>query len=386
MELSSVHERVREIAYSFAQERHARQRRRTLDPGDFARLRDTGFLRAAVPVDQGGMWDSLPRSTRPVAEMLRTLAGGDASVALVAAMHPSVLAFWLAVPQVPAPHTAAWAQQRGQVFQTAYDGDWWGTITSEPGSGGDISRTRAQAHLVSADGAYRLTGQKHFGSGSGVTSYMLTAAVPEGETQADLFYLDMRGVPWDGSTGVSLMAEWDGHGMTATQSHGMRFESFPTMRFAWPGNLPSIALAANPVIGCCFAAVIVGIVETATETARKQLASWHTSMRGYEEVEWTRAEMETWLIQQAFAGMLAAVEAEKPTAVREVLQGKVAIAELAESALRRICRVVGGGSFARHSPFGFWLEDVRALGFLRPPWGLAYENLFKSSWPDASSG
>ncbi|MCC6169926.1 MAG: acyl-CoA/acyl-ACP dehydrogenase [Caldilineaceae bacterium] len=386
MDTSSVQEQVREIAHRFAQERHARQRRRSLDPADFARLRDTGFLRAAVPVDQGGLWEGVPRSIRPIAEMLRILAGGDASVALVAAMHPSVLAFWLAVPQAPEPYTEAWAQQRRHVFQTAYDGDWWGTITSEPGSGGDISRTRAQAHLVSADGAYRLTGQKHFGSGSGVTSYMLTAAVPEGEAQADLFYLDMRGVPWDGSTGVSLAAEWDGHGMTATQSHGMRFENFPTIRFAWPNNLQPIAAAANGAIGCCFAAVIVGIVETATKTAAKQLASWHTSMRSYEEVEWTRAEMETWLIQQAFEGMLAAVETQKPTAVREVLQGKTAIAELAETVLRRICRVVGGGSFARHSPFGFWLEDVRALGFLRPPWGLAYENLFKSSWPDTPSG
>jgi alkylation response protein AidB-like acyl-CoA dehydrogenase len=385
MEPSSVQEQVREIANQFAQERHARQRRRNLDPGDFARLRDTGFLRAAVPVDQGGLWEDVAHSTRPIAEMLRILAGGDASVALVAAMHPSVLAFWLATPHVPAPYDAAWAQQRRQVFQMAYDGDWWGTITSEPGSGGDISRTRAQALMASPNGAYRLTGQKHFGSGSGVTSYMLTAAVPEGEASADLFYLDMRGVPWDGSTGVTLVAEWDGHGMTATQSHGMRFENFPTTRFAWPSNLQPIAAAANGVVGCCFTAVIVGIVETATETARRQLASWHTSMRSFEEVEWTRAEMETWLIQQAYEGMLRAVESRQATAVREVLQGKTAIADLAESALRRICRVVGGGSFARHSPFGFWLEDVRALGFLRPPWGLAYENLFKSSWPDSSS-
>jgi hypothetical protein len=58
-----------------------------------------------------------------------------------------------------------------------------------------------------------------------------------------------------------------------------------------------------------------------------------------------------------------------------VLLGKVAIAELAESCLRRICRVMGGGTFGRRSPFGHWFEDVRALGFLRPPWGLAYDNL-----------
>jgi hypothetical protein len=41
---------------------------------------------------------------------------------------------------------------------------------------------------------------------------------------------------------------------------------------------------------------------------------------------------------------------------------------------------MGGGTYARHSPFGFWAEDVRALGFLRPPWSLAYANLFEESW------
>ena len=56
------------------------------------------------------------------------------------------------------------------------------------------------------------------------------------------------------------------------------------------------------------------------------------------------------------------------------------MAELGESCLSRIARVVGGGSFARRSPFAAWYEDVRALGFLRPPWGLAYDTLFASSF------
>jgi len=64
---------------------------------------------------------------------------------------------------------------------------------------------------------------------------------------------------------------------------------------------------------------------------------------------------------------------------------KVAIAELAESAIGHICRVVGGGSYSRHSPYGYWFEDVRALGFLRPPWGLAYGSLFDLSWGDAAT-
>jgi hypothetical protein len=60
--------------------------------------------------------------------------------------------------------------------------------------------------------------------------------------------------------------------------------------------------------------------------------------------------------------------------------GKTAIAELAESALARLSRVIGG-AYSRRSPFGFWYEDVRALGFLRPPWGLAFDQLHAAAAP-----
>jgi len=85
-----------------------------------------------------------------------------------------------AFAEVPPPHQDGWEAQRRRVCQAAADGAWWGTITSEPGSGGDVAQTRAVARPGS-DGAYRLSGQKHFGSGSGITSYMLTSAVPAGE-------------------------------------------------------------------------------------------------------------------------------------------------------------------------------------------------------------
>ena len=58
------------------------------------------------------------------------------------------------------------------------------------------------------------------------------------------------------------------------------------------------------------------------------------------------------------------------------------------SILTRLCRIAGGGAYARHSPLGFWFEDVRALGFLRPPWSLAHEGLLafaESGEPGAAS-
>ena len=375
---ASVLENIREISKAFALNRNERQRRRELHHEDFDLLRDAGFLFTVVPVDKGGINQDVRRSTRPVCEMLRTLAHGDSSVALVASMHPAVIyaGGWLEIGEAPEPFTEAWRLQRDWVFQTACEGHWWGTIISEPGSGGDPSKSRAVARRGATDEQFLISGQKHFGSGSGNSSFEITLAIPEGETNPDLFIMDMRDVPWDGSAGVKLAAAWDGHGMTATQSHAMTFEDMPAVRTAWPGAERSARReAAGRPVNHLFTAVVVGIVETAIETARNYLEGKRESMRPFEQVEWSRVEIEGWLIQQAYEGVLREVETGE-NALRNSLLCKEAVAELAETVLTRISKVVGGSAYSRHSPYGYWLEDVRALGFLRPPWGFAFDNIF----------
>jgi alkylation response protein AidB-like acyl-CoA dehydrogenase len=375
MQAGDVCENIRALSAEFAAERHERQQRGELVAADFGRLQEAGFLLTGVPSDQGGVWKSVRESARPICEMLRALAHGDSSVALVCAMHPVVLNFWMATLQAPPPFEKQWEEQRRSIFRKVCEGAWWGTIASEPGTAGDISKTKATARRGPSEGTYLLTGQKNFGSGSGVTSYMITVAVPEGETAPDMFVLDMREVPWDGSAGVTLTAAWDGHGMAATQSHAFSFNNFPATRMAWPGQFSRLAEAAGGLGQCCFTAVIVGVAEVALKTAREQVARRRDSLRAYERVEWARAELEGWLIQQAYQGMLGAMASAQDASLRG-LQAKTAIAELAESLLCRICRVIGGGTLSRSSPFGYWYEDVRALGFLRPPWGLSYDRLF----------
>src|SRR6266446_8141360 len=304
MDANAVYENIRALSNQFATERRERQQRNGLVAADFARLREAGFLLTGAPIDHGGIWESVSESTRPVCEMLRTLAHGDSSVALVCAMHPAVLNFWMATVQAPAPFDKAWDDQRRSIFRNVREGAWWGTIASEPGTAGDIAKTRATARRGSSDGTYLLTGQKNFGSGSGVTSYMITVAVPEGETAPDMFVLDMRDVPWDGSAGVTPTAAWDGHGMAATQSHAMAFNEFPVARMAWPGQFRLIQEATGGFTQCLFTAVHVGVVEVALETARQQVARPRGTLRAYERVEWAKAELEGWLIQQAYEGML----------------------------------------------------------------------------------
>ncbi|MEO8693298.1 MAG: acyl-CoA dehydrogenase family protein [Acidimicrobiales bacterium] len=381
----SVLERdVTEIAGEWRSNRPERQARRGLDPADFEQLAAAGFLRVAVPEDMGGLWRSVAETTRPICELLRTLASADPSVALVSSMHPSVLGFWLALPD---PARVRWTEQRSAIFASAIDGAQWGTITSEPGSGGDILRTKAQA-VPDADtqgalpgGTYRISGAKHFGSGSGVTSFMITTAVPDGEDAPTLFALDVRNRPWDGTAGMQLTAEWDGVGMAATQSHAMMLDGCPAIRCAWDGPIQEVSSAASPLISSVFTAVILGVFDEAIRTAKAQLAPKADAMRPYEQVEWSRAELDYWLAVQAYEGALRAVESgDHARAVHATLRAKESVAELAEASLGRLSRVIGGGTFSRKSPFAAWFEDVRALGFLRPPWGLAYDNLFLSSF------
>ncbi len=379
--VEEVVENIKELSDRFGSERHERQRRRALDRADFDALTDAGFHLTGAPPEMGGINGGVAEFTRPLCDMLRILAKGDPSVSLVASMHPAVIGGWLEVEDAPPPYTKAWSEQRRTVFETALDGCWWGTIISEPGSGGDPSKSRAIATPNPSDDTYLVSGQKHFGSGSGITSFMITQAVPVGESAPDVFYMDMRGVPWDGSSGAKLTRAWDGHGMTATQSHAMDFVDMPATRAAWPDNRQrqrAREVAGRPA-GHLFTSVIVGVVEAAVEMARQQVRAKKESMRPFEQVEWSRVEMEAWLIQQAYEGVLRDVECGNGAATRSGLLCKEAVAELSDSVMQRISKVLGGGAYSRSSPYGFWLQDVRALGFLRPPWGFAFDRIFDGS-------
>ena len=167
------------LASTWVAERSERFQRRHLERSDFDALAATGFLRLIIPESHGGLWTSLAETGPVIVDAVQRIARGDQSVALVAAMHPAVLIFWTASTEAPAPFTSAWEQQRTTVFQSALDGHFWGTIASEPGSGGDVFRTKTVATPVeTSDNRFTLHGAKHFGSGSQLVSYMITTAKP----------------------------------------------------------------------------------------------------------------------------------------------------------------------------------------------------------------
>jgi alkylation response protein AidB-like acyl-CoA dehydrogenase len=380
--MNDVADAVDAIGEKWAADRSQRQTRRHLDPDDFQLLRDAGLLTLIAPVDAGGLWENAALSMRPLCEIYRRLAAADPSVALVSSMHPAVIAFWLASPAADEPE---WEEQRRAVFASAIAGEQWGTITSEPGSGGDIGRTRAVATPADVEAVlpghtYAVTGDKHFGSGMGITDRMMTTAIPDGEDDPTIFVLDVRDRPWDGSSGLRLIAEWDGSGMAATQSHAMRLDEAPATRLAWAGKFDTVSRNASPLVATLFTAVVLGVLDEAVSSARDTARAKAEQWRAFERVEWARAEQDHWLAVQAFDGALRAIEGgDAAVALHAALRAKEAVADLAEQTLLRLSRVLGGGTFSRRSPFAHWFEDVRALGFLRPPWGLAYDMLFATS-------
>ncbi len=210
---------------------------------------------------------------------------------------------------------------------------------------------------------------------------MITTAVPEGEDDPVILVIDVRDRPWDGSAGLTLTAEWDGVGMAATQSHAVRLDAMPAIRFGLERPLIEVGIAANPFVLTLFTSVIVGIIDEAIVVARDRLRDRADELDAYERVEWTQAERRHWLAQQALAGSVAAVESDDPVrGLHAALRAKQSVAELAEGILTGLGRVLGGGTLSQGSPFSHWFEDVRALGFLRPPWALAHDHLFETSW------
>ena len=372
-EAAAVLDAVDDLAADWAGERTERLARQHLERADFDALIDTGYLRLMVPVDHGGLWTSLAETGPVIVDAVGRLARGDHSVALVASMHPAVMIAWTAIADAPEEQAAAWAEQRARVFASATDGHMWGTITSEPGSGGDVMRTKAIARPTD-DGGYTLHGAKHFGSGSGMSSFMITTARVEALDLVLPFFIDLRDNPWDGTAGIEITRPWDGMGMKATQSHAAMLDGIRGEVFAWPGALSAVGPTLNALGLTMFCAVVATVVDQAMAETDRRLTG--RELRPYEDVTWTEAQVGHWMLTQALKGLVDELATKPPTEVAvSAIKAKTGMADLAETVLRNASRAVGGGAFAASSPYASWFEDVRALGYLRPPWALAFDQL-----------
>lgn len=368
--VGDVLDRLAALAATFAEDRRRRQAVTRLDPADLQAIADTGFHLLLVPREYGGLWESTARSTRPLAGALAQIGGADSSLGLVLSMEPFALFLtgWLADFD-PVLADDSWLEQRAGVFERLRDdGGAWGILLSERKGAPPCSAVAA-----GGDG-YRMTGDKSWGSGWGAVAFMITSAIPDGEEAADFFILDLVRAAAEGTARVTR--PWDGHGMAASNSDAVRLDDAWVTRIAWRGRQELLkGMRANPTVAARLAPT-VGILRSALVTAEGRLRPAPPAQH-YEAVEWARARAGGWLAEQALEGVVRTSEesrsAEEFDATGRL--AKLALTELAEETMLHLTRALGASTYARSSPFGWWLEDVRALAYLMPPVSRAIELL-----------
>ena len=108
-----------------------------------------------------------------------------------------------------------------------------------------------------------------------------------------------------------------------------------------------------------FTAVILGVIEVTIDTVRRRLYGKKDWVRSYEQTEWAHIEIECWLIHQAYEGMLSSVETGEG-GTQDTRSGKEAVAQLAETVMLRICKVMGGGATPVAHPLAIGSKRCRS--------------------------
>ncbi|MGO1948457.1 MAG: acyl-CoA dehydrogenase [Mycobacteriaceae bacterium] len=166
-------------------------------------LRDSGFGRLRLPVDQGGFGASV----RQTFSLLTDLAVADSNITQALRVHFYSVESFLLGAQSEDPDAAAAAQQN---LDKVASGVLFGNAISERGHGAvDRYQTRLTPDPQN-EGAYLLNGTKYYSTGSLFSDIISVSADLDGERVA-------VNVPADGE-GVQQIDDWDGFGQRLTGS------------------------------------------------------------------------------------------------------------------------------------------------------------------------
>ena len=347
--------RASELAKEFATREEALDHDGSYASLNVQRLHETGFLGLNVPWDAGGMGADLMTTL----DVLRTLAHGSPSTALMLAMHTSVLSHLLIVPElIPAAERTSYESRRAWCWQQALEGAIFAVANSEPGAGGDVRRSRA---TVTAGPERTLTGTKSFASfGLNATFWMSAARDETGQ-------LDYWLVRNDSAT-VSSGSQWDALGMRGSESIVLHFTGAPVVDvLAYRGLLDGVNHRHWSTLA--FTAIIVGIAES----LMTDLGELRGSLQRSDAVE-------LHLGIRAARGFLRDTAAAAPAAPDREYQRLVRDCKtwtartLARSAATAFTSQTGQ-AYSRRSPLSRKLRDLLAGPALRPPMPTAWDEI-----------
>ena len=290
------------------------------------------------------------------------LAKGDASLALVVAMHNALIG--------RVRDAAVWPRAH---MERIAAGGLINSLASEPEMGspsrGGLPSTTARRV---ADG-FILNGRKTFSSGSTVLRWGVLSARVEGGGEA---YLGSFLVPLD-MKGVRIEPTWDTLGMRATCSHTVVLEDVFVDTDAEVPRVTSMkdALPHERAWSLSVSAVYLGVAEAARDFAvdfarhRKPTALGGRAIASLPNIRERAARMDLLLFQAR--GQLVSTSREWDAAPSADMEAALAAAKVTASnnavtVAEEAMRLVGGSSMDRGLPLERHYRDVRG-GLHHPP-------------------
>jgi alkylation response protein AidB-like acyl-CoA dehydrogenase len=322
-------------------------------------LERNGYLALALPQRFGGGGATVAE----VALGNLELAKGDASLALVVAMHNALLG--------RVRDAGVWPP--AQLERVATVGGLINSLASEPEMGspsrGGLPSTTARP----APDGFVLNGQKTFSSGSTVLRWGVISARVETDAEP---YLGNFLVPMD-TRGVRIEPTWDTLGMRATCSHTVVLEDVVVGADAEVPRATSMkeALPHERAWSLSISAVYLGIAEAARDFAlafarsRKPTALGGKAIASLPNIRERAARMDL-LLFEARAVLVGTARAwdAAPAAHMEgaLAAAKVVATNNAVAVAEQAMRLVGGSSMDRGLPLERHYRDVRG-GLHHPP-------------------
>jgi len=267
LDAPSAVRRAAELAAQFAPRAAEHDRDASFPFENFAALKQAGLLRLPVPERFGGDGVDLVTACRVVEQIAR----GDASTALVLAMH--------LIHHTLVARRGRWpADVYERVCREALtDGAMLNVARVEPELGtparGGMPATTARR----TPGGWRLSGHKLYATGSPILAYFIVhASTDEDEPRVGNFL-----VPRD-APGLHIVETWDHLGMRATGSHDLLLEDVPLpaeyaadvrLPADWGGPDPTTAGWNNLVISAVYHGVAIAALDWLTGYLKERVPS-----------------------------------------------------------------------------------------------------------------
>jgi alkylation response protein AidB-like acyl-CoA dehydrogenase len=340
---------VRELGPAFAERAAAKDLSGDFVAENYAELKRARIFSAAVSADLGGGGASHAQ----VCELLREMAHFCPSTALAVSMHQHLVAaaVWRHRHGQPAEALLRKVAEAERVLVSTGAGDWLE-------SSGKAER---------ADGGYRVTAEKRFGSGCPAGDMAITSA-PYDDPEAGPSVLHFP-VPLD-APGVSIREDWNTLGMRATGSHTMVFRdvfvpdaaiALKRPRGGWHPAFSVIVTVAPPI----YMSAYLGTAEAAADIARKFARQNVTTAH----LPYLVGEMENALAVARMAWREMITNAADCDFVPDVerasaaLIAKTVVADAVRTVVAKAVEITGGAAYFRRHPLERLWRDIQAVQF-----------------------